>query len=214
MRATGLRKGERIAFLALNSEPLLLAHFGVPQAGGVLVAINTRLSADEIGYVVEHSGAGLVFYTPELEERLGKVPSRVRRLDTHRDFEEVVSGGTDGVVESWLTDEDDSITINYTSGTTGRPKGVIYHHRGAYLNALAMALDHRLTAGSAYLWMLPMFHCNGWTFPWALAAVGARSICLPRIDPAAAWRLFDEGVTHFCAAPTVLITLANDAAAS
>ena len=213
LRATGLRKGDRVAFLALNSEPLLLAHFGVPQAGGVLVAINTRLSADEIGYVVEHSGAGLVFYTPELEERLGKVPSRVRRLDTHRDFEEVVSGGTDGVVESWLTDEDDSITINYTSGTTGRPKGVIYHHRGAYLNALAMALDHRLTAGSAYLWMLPMFHCNGWTFPWALAAVGARSICLSRIDPAAAWRLFDEGVTHFCAAPTVLITLANAAAA-
>jgi len=213
LRATGLRKGDRIAFLALNSEPLLLAHFGVPQAGGVLVAINTRWSADEIGYVVEHSGAGLVFYTPGLEERLGKVPSSVRRLDTHRDFEEFLSAGTDGVVESWLTDEDDSITINYTSGTTGRPKGVLYHHRGAYLNALAMALDHRLTADSAYLWVLPMFHCNGWTFPWALAAVGARSICLPRLDPAAAWRLFDEGVTHFCAAPTVLITLANDSAA-
>ena len=213
LRGAGLRKGDRVAFLALNSEPLLLAHFAVPQAGGVLVAINTRLSADEIGYVIQHSGAGIVFYTPELEPKLSKVPRGVRRLGTQRDLEAFLATGTAAEVESWLTDEDESISINYTSGTTGRPKGVMYHYRGAYLNALAMALDHRLTANSSFLWTLPMFHCNGWTFPWALAAVGARSICLSRIEPAAAWRLFDEGVTHFCAAPTVLITLANDAAA-
>ena len=213
LRETGLRRDDRIAFLAINSEPLLLAHFAVPQAGGVLVAINTRWSADEVGYVVEHSGAGIVFYTPELEALLGKVPRHVKRFDARRDFEALLITGADEVVESWLATEDDLITINYTSGTTGRPKGVMYHHRGAYLNALAMALDHRLTADSAYLWTLPMFHCNGWTFPWALAAVGARSICLPRIDPAAIWRLFDEGITHFCAAPTVLITLTNDSAA-
>jgi fatty-acyl-CoA synthase len=121
--------------------------------------------------------------------------------------------GGDGEIESWITDEDDPITINYTSGTTGRPKGVVYHYRGAYLNALAMALDHRLTADSCFLWTLPMFHCNGWTFPWALAAVGACNVCLPRIEAAAAWRLFDESVTHFCAAPTVLTMLANDPAA-
>ena len=213
LRATGIQKGDRVAFLALNSEPLLLAHFGVPQAGAVLVAINTRLSADEIAYVVEHSGSRIVFYTPELEPQLVKVPGSVTRLDTHGDLEGVLATGTDGELESWLTDENDTITINYTSGTTGRPKGVMYHYRGAYLNALAMALDHGLRADSSYLWTLPMFHCNGWTFPWALAAVGARSVCLSRIDPASAWRLFDEGITHFCAAPTVLTMLANDPAA-
>ena len=213
LRKAGFAKGDRIAFLATNSEPLLLAHFGVPQAGAVLVAINTRLSADEIAYVIQHSGAGIVYYTPELEVQLTKVPGEVRRLDTRRGLDEFLATGTEGEVESWLTNEDDTIAINYTSGTTGRPKGVMYHYRGAYLNALAMALDHRLSADSSYLWTLPMFHCNGWTFPWALAAVGARSICLPHITPAVAWRLFDEGVSHFCAAPTVLTMLANDAAA-
>jgi fatty-acyl-CoA synthase len=213
LRAAGLRKGDRVAFLALNSEPLLLAHFAVPQAGGVLVAINTRLSADEIHYIVEHAGAEIVFYSPELEAQLTKVPPRVRRLDTRNDFEVFLGTGGDGAIETWITDEDDAITINYTSGTTGRPKGVVYHYRGAYLNALAQALDHRLSPESCYLWTLPMFHCNGWTFPWALAAVGACNVCLPRIEAAAVWRLFDERVTHFCAAPTVLTMLANDPAA-
>jgi fatty-acyl-CoA synthase len=141
------------------------------------------------------------------------VPSGVRRCNATHEFESLLTQGGDGVLESCLTSEDDSIAINYTSGTTGRPKGVVYHHRGAYLNAVAMALDHRLTAQSRYLWTLPMFHCNGWTFPWALAAVGAQSVCIPRIDPAQAWRMFDSGITHFCAAPTVLIMLANDPAA-
>ena len=213
LRRDGLRKGDRVAFLAFNSEPLLLAHFGVPQAGGVLVAINTRLSADEIAYIVEHSGANIVFCSPELEKQLANVPARVRRFDTQQAFEAFLKTGTEEAVDSWLADEDEPITINYTSGTTGRPKGVVYHHRGAYLNAVAMALDHRLAADSSYLWTLPMFHCNGWTFPWALAAVGAQSVCIPRIEPANVWRLFDEGVTHFCAAPTILIMLANDAAA-
>ena len=213
LRTAGLHKGDRIAFLALNSEPLLLAHFGVAQAGGVLVAINTRLSTDEIAYIVEHAGARTLFYTPELERLLDKIPRSVRLLNTHDHFEELLASGSDRELESCLADENDTITINYTSGTTGRPKGVMYHYRGAYLNALAMAIDHRLTADSSYLWTLPMFHCNGWTFSWALAAVGAQSVCLRRIDPPAVWRLFDEGVTHFCAAPTVLIMLVNDASA-
>ena len=208
LRADGLRKGDRIAFLALNSAPLLIAHTGVPLAGGVLVAINTRLNADEVAYIVEHSGARAVFFSPELRGQLAKLPPEVRRFDLGTDWQPLLAGGSDEPVESWLESEDEPISINYTSGTTGRPKGVVYHHRGAYLNALAMALDHRLGKESHYLWTLPMFHCNGWCFPWATAAVGARSICVPRIDPAQAWTLFREGVTHFCAAPTVLTMLA------
>jgi fatty-acyl-CoA synthase len=213
LRREGLRKGDRVAFLGVNCESLLLAHFAVPLAGGVLVAINTRWAADEICYVLEHSGARWVFYSPELGGQLGNVPASVRRCNASDEFESLVSSGSDVQLESWLDTEDDSISINYTSGTTGRPKGVVYHHRGAYLNAVAMALDHRLTSQSRYLWTLPMFHCNGWTFTWALAAVGAQSVCIPRIEPTQVWRMFAEGITHFCAAPTVLIMLANDPAA-
>ena len=213
LQAGGLQKGDRIAFLALNSEPLLLAHFGVPLAGGALVPINTRLSPDEIGYIIEQSGSTQVFCSPELRDQLPSTLSGVTLLDTRDELEELLSQGTDDPVPTGGFHEDETITINYTSGTTGRPKGVMYHHRGAYLNALAMVLDQGLTADSVYLWTLPMFHCNGWTFTWGVAAVGAKSICIPRIDPADVWRRFDEGVTHFCAAPTVLTMLVNDPAA-
>jgi fatty-acyl-CoA synthase len=213
LRANGLQPGDRVAFLGLNCEPLLLAHFAVPLAGGVLVAINTRWSAAEIGYVAEHSGARWMFYSQELAAQLSVVPANVRRCNASDEFEALLTQGNTARLDSWLSNEDDSIAINYTSGTTGRPKGVVYHHRGAYLNAIAMALDHRLTASSRYLWTLPMFHCNGWTFPWALAAVGAHSVCIPRVHPAQVWRMFEDGITHFCAAPTVLIMLVNDASA-
>ena len=213
LQAGGLKKGDRVAFLALNSEPLLLAHFAVPRAGGVLVAINTRWSAEEIGYVIEHCSARMVFYTPGLEAQLAAVPSGVPRIATTADFEALVASGSPQRIEPWQTHEDDAISINYTSGTTGRPKGVVFHHRGAYLNALAMALDHRLRSDSHYLWTLPMFHCNGWTFPWALAAVGARSVCTPKVDAESMWQMFQQGITHFCGAPTVLIMLSNHPAA-
>jgi acyl-CoA synthetase (AMP-forming)/AMP-acid ligase II len=214
LRGAGLGEGDRIAFLALNSEPLLLAHFGVPQAGGILVAINTRLSADEIGYIVEHSGARAIFYSPELEPQLARVSSRVQRFDIRRDFEDLLTSGSDQPIEPRLKDEEETIAIDYTSGTTGRPKGVMYTHRGAYLNALGMLIEHKVGTESSYLWTLPMFHCNGWTFTWALPAVGARSVCIPRIDPPEVWRLFDGGgITHFCAAPTVLTLLVNHPAA-
>ena len=204
----GLKKGDRVAFLGFNQEPLLLAHFGVPLAGGVLVAINTRLNAAEVAYIVEHSGSRAVFFAPELEGQLSQVPPGVQRFDLSRDWEKLLASGSDAFIEPPVADENEAITINYTSGTTGKPKGVIYHHRGAYLNALAMALDHKLAADSRYLWTLPMFHCNGWCFPWATAAVGACNVCIPRIDPAQAWKLFADGVTHFCAAPTVCTMLA------
>src|SRR5579859_2412702 len=211
LRAAGLKKDDRVAFLAWNSEPLLLAHYGVPQAGGVLVAINTRLSRDEIAYIVDHSGSTFVFHSPDLAPQLESVPGEVRRIELGPEFEEFLAGGSEEPVESWLEDEYETIAIDYTSGTTGRPKGVMYHHRGAYLNAIAMMIDLKLDKDSSYLWTLPMFHCNGWTFTWAMAAVGCRSICIPKIDPAEVWDLFSRGeVTGFCAAPTVLIMLVND----
>src|SRR5919198_1796138 len=213
LRRSGLRKGDRIAFLALNSEPLLLAHFAVPQAGGVLVAINTRLSADDVGYLLRHSGSTTVFYSAELEDQLSAAPD-IRRIEIGRDFEDFLRSGDEAPVESWLEDEYDTIAIDYTSGTTGRPKGVMYHHRGAYLNAIAMTIENRLTPDSACLWTLPMFHCNGWSHTWALVAAGAKKVCIPRIDPPEVWNLLEsEGITHFNAAPTVLILLANDPSA-
>jgi len=215
LRAAGLKKEDRIAYLAWNSEPLLLAHYGVPQAGGVLVAINTRLSVDEVAYIVEHSGSTMVFHSTDLEAQLAGVPDRVRRVNLATGFEEFLACGSDEPIESWLEDEYETIAIDYTSGTTGRPKGVMYHHRGAYLNAVAMTADLKLDKDSSYLWTLPMFHCNGWTFTWGMAAVGARSICIPKIDPAEVWELFSRGeVSGFCAAPTVLIMLVNDPAAT
>jgi fatty-acyl-CoA synthase len=213
LRNRGLKQGDRVAFVALNGEPLLLAHFAVPLAGGVLVAINTRWSAEEIGYVIQHSGARLVFYTPGLEALLGAIPNDVPQVATTAEFEALVASGSVEPVQSWLESEDEAISINYTSGTTGRPKGVIFHHRGAFLNSLAMTIDHRLHIDSQYLWTLPMFHCNGWNFAWALAAVGARSVCTAKVDAAQMWQLFQQGITHFCGAPTVLIMLANDPAA-
>jgi len=207
LRAAGLKKDDRVALFALNSEPLLLAHLAVPQAGGVLVAINTRLNESEVAYILEHSGARFVFFSPEL----GPLPGGIALGD---DFEAFVQTGEDAPVESWLEDEYDMIAIDYTSGTTGRPKGVVYHHRGAYLNGLALALENRLRADSVCLWTLPMFHCNGWCHTWALPAAGACSVSIPRVDPPQVWRLLEEqGVTHFNAAPTVLIMLANDPAA-
>src|SRR5579875_2063556 len=205
LRQAGLRRGDRVAFCALNSEPLLLAHFAVPQAGGVLVAINTRLTAEEVAYILRDSGSRFLFFSSELADRAAGAPAEVTRVELGPEFERFLSEGTEESVELWLGSEDDVIALYYTSGTTGQPKGVMYHHRGAYLNAVAMVLENRLSPDSTMLWTLPMFHCNGWSHTWAVAAAGARSLCIPRIDPAEIWRLLDqEGVTHFNAAPTVL----------
>ena len=204
LRRTGLAKDDRVAFLALNSEPQLLAHFGVPQAGGILVAINTRLTPDDVGYIAEHSGSRFLFYSDELAPQAALAPPGTRRFNIEKEFENLLASGSEDEVEPRLEDEEETIAIDYTSGTTGRPKGVMYTHRGAYLNALAMAIEHKLDRTSLYLWTLPMFHCNGWTFTWGVAAVGATSVCIPRVDPAEIWRLFREGeASALCGAPTV-----------
>jgi len=211
LRRAGLERGDRVAFLALNSEPLLLAHFAVPQAGGVLVAINTRLVASEVRYILEHSGSRWIFHSAELAAQPFRAPAEVIRCELEGEFEQFIATGRGEDVDSWLEDEYSTIAIDYTSGTTGQPRGVCYHHRGAYLNALAMVIENRLTPESAMLWTLPMFHCNGWSHVWAGAAAGVKNVCIPRVDPGQVWDLLDrERITHFNAAPTVLILLAND----
>ena len=217
LQQAGIEHGERVAFLALNSAELLEAHFGVPAAGAVLVAVNTRLKEDEITYILEHSRSRMLVVGPELQELGASAAASAgveRVLVCQGSYEEFLAGAGEGAPEHRLAGEDDVISINYTSGTTGRPKGVMYTHRGAYLNALAEAHHAGLDARAVYLWTLPMFHCNGWCFPWAVTAAGGRHVCLRKVDTAVVWRLLDEeAVTHMCGAPTVLVMLATDPAA-
>jgi fatty-acyl-CoA synthase len=208
--ALGANPGDRVAVLATNSHVMLEAHHGVPYAGAVLVPLNTRLSADELVQIVEHSGARVMLATKELAEVAATVAERTGAtlLLEGADYEDRLASAAPSVVP--VADERGLLAINYTSGTTGRPKGVMYHHRGAYLQALAMAFHMRLAPDSRYLWTLPMFHCDGWCFPWAVTAAGGTHVCLRAIDPEEIWRLLrTEGVTHFCAAPTVLTMIAG-----
>ena len=209
----GLEKGDRVAFIAPNIPALLEAHYGVPAAGGVLVAINYRLNAKEVGYILEHSGARFVFVDREFEQLVEgiELEREVRIDDTGESddpYEEFLAEGSADPLPDVLQDESEPISINYTSGTTGRPKGAVYHYRGAYLNALGEVIETRLTPESVYLWTLPMFHCNGWCFTWAVTAVGARHVCLRKVEPGRVWELFDaESVTHYNGAPTVQASL-------
>jgi len=228
LAAAGLRRGDRVAVLAPNVPATLEAHFGVALAGGVLVAINTRLNADEIRYILRHSGARVLLIDCELAAGLG-LDGAVERTIAVDDpefapgaprpagaveYETFLAVAPDPALAFRVAHEDDLYSINYTSGTTGRPKGVMYSHRGAYLNALSEVVVARLDAASAFLWTLPLFHCNGWCFPWAVTAVGARHVLLRKVDPPVVWRLVrEEGVTHFNGAPTVLIMLINDRSA-
>ncbi|HEX3453329.1 MAG TPA: acyl--CoA ligase family protein [Gaiellaceae bacterium] len=213
LQEAGIEKDDRVAFLALNTTELLEAHTGVPAAGAVLVAINTRLAAEEIAYILGHSGARILVVDPSLAQ-LAEGAHVERTIVIGDEYEAFLAGAGDGEPEDRLVTEDDTISINYTSGTTGRPKGVMYTHRGAYMNALAEAHHARLDSRSVYLWTLPMFHCNGWCFTWAVTGVGGRHVCLPKVDPPVVWRLIaDEGITHLNGAPTVLVMLGADEAA-
>jgi fatty-acyl-CoA synthase len=215
LRAAGLRKGDRVAALLANSPAMLEAHFGVPAAGGILVTINTRLAADEVAYILDHSGARFLLLDEEFAPAVASLDLSgvevVRCADTgatEDPYEAFLAGASPAEPESWLEHEEETISINYTSGTTGRPKGVQYTYRGAYLNALNEVIVAGLSAESVYLWTLPMFHCNGWCFPWAVTAVAARHVPMRTVDPERAWELIDnEGVTNYNGAPTVHLTL-------
>jgi fatty-acyl-CoA synthase len=216
--AAGIRPGDRVAFLAPNIPALLEAHYAVPASGAALVAINTRLARDEVAYILEHSGAKLLFVDHELEPLVAGTSVPTIRIDDtgaiDDPYEAFLAGGSPGLFERALSDEEATISINYTSGTTGRPKGVMYTHRGAYLNALMEALESQVRPDSVQLWVVPMFHCNGWCFTWAVTAVGGRHVCLRKVDPGSIWELIDrEGITHYNAAPTVHLGVVTHPAA-
>ena len=215
LREAGIEHGDRVAFLAPNVTELLEAHFGVPRAGGVLVAINTRLMPEEIAYILDHSGARFLVVHESLAHLVeGAAVEQILLCGEGGTYEQLLASAGPGEPEDRLESEDDSISLNYTSGTTGRPKGVIYTHRGAYLNAVSEVMHAKLDSRSVYLWTLPMFHCNGWCFTWAVTAVGATHVCLARVDPPLVWQLIEqEGITHLNGAPTVLVMLTSDAAA-
>jgi fatty-acyl-CoA synthase len=218
LQAAGLEPGERVAYVCPNTPAPLEGTFGVPGAGGVLVPVNIRLVAGEVGYILEHSGARFVIVDHELAHLVEARPG----LEVIVDQDEAGPGNpyeaflasADPVPLADPANEEDPISINYTSGTTGRPKGVVVTHRGSFLNAVGEILETGLGYGSVYLWILPIFHCNGWCHPWAVTAVGGTHVCLRKIEPARIWQLLEaEGVTHACGAPTVYIALAHDPAA-
>jgi fatty-acyl-CoA synthase len=228
LRAAGIAPGDRVAYLCPNLPEMLIAHFAVPLAGGVLVAINTRLAAEEVRYICDHSGAtllvvdaGLAATVEPIAGRLETVGEIVTVADPEakagsqvalegRSYAELMDGGCDESLPWSVDDELATITVNYTSGTTGRPKGVMYSHRGAYLNALGEVIHSEHSPSSVYLWTLPMFHCNGWCTTWAVTAIGGRHVCLRAVRADDVWRqLDDEAVTHLNGAPTVLTTIAN-----
>src|SRR5438270_9746498 len=216
LRSAGLRKGDRVATLLFNSSPMLEAHFGVPAAGGILVAINNRLASPEVGYIIEHSGARFLLFDAELEPLLAPLALsdvtliRCDRGGAEDQYAQFLTAAPGDTPDSWLEDEEEVISVNYTSGTTGQPKGVQYTYRGAYLNALSEVIVAGMGPESVYLWTLPMFHCNGWCFPWAVTAVGATHVALRAVDPELVWQLIDEeGVTHYNGAPTVQLMIIN-----
>jgi fatty-acyl-CoA synthase len=216
LQAAGIRAGARVAVLSPNARMPLEATFAIPLAGGIVCAMNTRLAPAEIDYMLGHCEASLLLYDAELDGLIGALQRPVAKirfggaLGDARDYEEWLAAADPATLVPNAPNEDDTISINYTSGTTGRPKGVMYTYRGAYLNALAEIFHANLRPESVYLWTLPMFHCNGWCFPWAVTAAGATHVTLRRVDPAGInAAIAHAGVTNFCAAPTVLVALVN-----
>ena len=215
--------GDRVAFLCGNGRELLVAHFAAPLAGAVLVAINTRLAPEEVRSICLHSGARLLVADAALEDTVAPVADRLGDVREvvwagpgapaavpGPGYAEFLARGADDPLPWTVEDEDATISINYTSGTTGAPKGVMYTHRGGYLNALGENITAGHDQGTVYLWTLPMFHCNGWCHPWAIAAAGGTQVCLRAVRGDAVWRMIDEeGVTHLCGAPAVLSVLVN-----
>ncbi|SLN21089.1 Long-chain-fatty-acid--CoA ligase [Falsiruegeria litorea R37] len=223
----GIGKGDTVSIIAANIPEMYEAHFGIPMTGAVLNAINTRLDAPIVAFILQHAEAKVLMVDPEssgvVKEALTQFDSsNLLVIDIEDDsfdggeklgsltYDVLLAEGDPAFDWSLPADEWDAITLNYTSGTTGNPKGVVYHHRGAALNATSNILTWGMPQHSVYLWTLPMFHCNGWCFPWTMAANAGVSVCLRAVRDEPIYRAFrEEKVTHFCGAPIVLNMLAN-----
>ena len=222
----GIVKGDTVAFMGANTPETFEGHFGVPMTGAVLNALNVRLDAKAIGFILEHAEAKVLFtdreYSDTIKAALELVPQELIVIDIDdpsfsggellgsEDYETFLSKGDDDYSCFQIQDEWQAISLNYTSGTTGDPKGVVFHHRGAYLNAISNNLCWDMTTHPVYLWTLPMFHCNGWCFPWGLAAAVGTSVCLRHVrDVAILDSMKNHNVSHFCGAPVVLNTIVN-----
>ena len=225
----GIGRGDTVAVMLPNTPPMVEAHFGVAMAGAVLNTLNMRLDAETIAYMLDHGEARAVIVDPEFAGVMRKAialrqavtpllvigvtdalyTGPLHEIDS-LDYDDFVAGGDPQFAWSLPADEWDAISLNYTSGTTGKPKGVVYHHRGAAINAISNILEWDMPKHAVYLWTLPMFHCNGWCFPWTVAARAGVNVCLRRVEVQA---IFDairsHHVTHFCAAPIVLSLLVN-----
>ena len=222
----GIGPGDCVAVFAPNVRAIYEATFAVPMLGAVLNTINIRLDAAAVAFILEHGEAKVLLADREFSPVVSDALSRMDRPPLAVDIDDPLAAGGERIGEieyeafldegdpafAWSGPDDEwrAISLNYTSGTTGNPKGVVYHHRGAYLNALSNIVGWNLAHHPVYLWTLPMFHCNGWCFPWSLAAVGGTSVCMRRVDAGAIYRaIAEEGVTHMCGAPVVLGMILN-----
>src|SRR5574343_574395 len=225
----GIGKNDTVAVMLPNTPPMVEAHFGIPMAGAVLNTLNTRLDPETIAFMLDHGEAKAVIVDPEfagvmnkaIALRQSKAPLLVIDVEDalytgqaerigSTTYEAFVAGGDPAFAWQLPEDEWDAIALNYTSGTTGNPQGVVYHHRGAYLNSASNIISWGMPPHSVYLWTLPMFHCNGWCFPWTLAANAGTSVCLRKVDPALIFGLIKEHtVTHMCGAPIVYGMMIN-----
>jgi fatty-acyl-CoA synthase len=226
LAARGIGVGDTVAAMLANTPEMVECHFGVPMTGGVLNTLNTRLDADALAFMLDHGEAKVLVtdteYAPVIEGALRKAAHRPRVIDVadalgpggrmlgDADYETFIAGGDPDFAWRPPADEWNAISLNYTSGTTGNPKGVVYHHRGAYLNALSNIVDWGMPRHSVYLWTLPMFHCNGWCFPWTMAANAGTNVCLRKVEAKAVLDAIREHrVTHYCGAPIVHGMLIN-----
>jgi fatty-acyl-CoA synthase len=225
LSARGIDKGDTVAVMLSNTPPMLEAHYGVPMTGAVLNSLNTRLDPASLAFILDHGQAKVVItdreFSATMRDALARCDARPLVIDYDDpefpqsgdrlgsiDYEEFLAAGDPDFAWSLPADEWDAISLNYTSGTTGNPKGVVYHHRGAYLMGAGNVISAELGKHPVYLWTLPMFHCNGWCFPWSLSLAAGTHVCLRWVRAAAIFELVAEhGVTHLCGAPVVMSTI-------
>ena len=223
----GIGVGDTVAVMAANTPEMYECHFGVPMLGAVLNTLNTRLDGEAIAFMLNHGAAKVLItdkeFSPTVAQALAKLERRPVVIDIddpeyagpgerlgEKDYEALLAEGDPGYAWQPPADEWNAISLNYTSGTTGNPKGVVYHHRGAYLNGVCNIVTWGMPQHAVYLWTLPMFHCNGWCFPWTMAANAGVNVCLRKVDPVLIFGLIKEhGVTHYCGAPIVHTGLIN-----